>query len=138
MRRGSSLLILATVAGGCGSSAPIGEPQFPGRALEATACADTKATANAVTGKPGQLVINNRTAGERIVFQRYTVGRDRVVAVVDGQPILLSELGNASDTQAAVEALIERRLLQAEARRRGIEVTEQALSEAIEQIQTRN
>lgn len=63
---------------------------------------------------------------------------DRVVAVVDGQPILLSELGNASDTQAAVEALIERRLLQAEARRRGIEVTEQALNEAIEQIQTRN
>ena len=58
--------------------------------------------------------------------------------MVDGQPILLSELGNASDTQAAVEALIERRLLQAEARRRGIEVTEQALSEAIEQIQTRN
>ena len=37
-----------------------------------------------------------------------------------------------------MEALIERRLLQAEARRRGIEVTEQALSEAIEQIQTRN
>lgn len=63
---------------------------------------------------------------------------DRVVAIVDGQPILASELGQNSDTEAAVEQLIERRLLQAEAKRRGIEVDNQALTQAIDQIRKRN
>ena len=63
---------------------------------------------------------------------------DRVVAIVDGQPILASELGQTSDTKAAVEQLIERRLLRAEAKRRGIEVDDQALNQAITQIRQRN
>ena len=63
---------------------------------------------------------------------------DRVVAIVDGQPILASELRQAVDTKAAVEQLIERRLLQAEAKRRGIEIDDQALKQAIEQIRQRN
>ena len=63
---------------------------------------------------------------------------DRVVAVVDGQPILASELGASRDTQAAIEQLIEKRLLLAEAKRRGIEVDEAALDQAVEQIRTRN
>lgn len=63
---------------------------------------------------------------------------DRVVAIVDGQPILASELGKNNDTKAAVEQLIERRLLQAEAKRRGIEIDNQALNQAIEQIRQRN
>jgi parvulin-like peptidyl-prolyl isomerase len=63
---------------------------------------------------------------------------DRIVAVVDGQPILASELGASRDTQAAIEQLIEKRLLLAEAKRRGIEVDEAALDQAVEQIRTRN
>jgi len=63
---------------------------------------------------------------------------DRIVAVVDGQPILASELGASRDTQAAIEQLIEKRLLLAEAKRRGIEVDEAALDQAVEQIRSRN
>ena len=63
---------------------------------------------------------------------------DRIVAVVDGQPILSSELGASRDTKAAIEQLIEKRLLLAEAKRRGIEVDEAALDQAVEQIRARN
>ena len=73
-----------------------------------------------------------------LVFSGSELLVDRVVAVVDGQPILASELRGARDTQAAVEQLIEKRLLLAEAKRRGIEVNESALDQAIEQIQSRN
>ena len=63
---------------------------------------------------------------------------DRVVAVVDGRPILNSELGSGAKKQEAIEQLVERQLLQAEARRRGISVDERAMDEAIEQIRSRN
>jgi peptidyl-prolyl cis-trans isomerase SurA len=63
---------------------------------------------------------------------------DRIVAVVDGRPILASELSSASDKDDAIEQLIERQLLQAEARRRDINIDERALDEAIEQVRSRN
>jgi parvulin-like peptidyl-prolyl isomerase len=63
---------------------------------------------------------------------------DRVVAVVDGRAILASDLLGASDSQAAVEQLIDKELLQAEARRRGISVDDKALDVAIEQVRERN
>jgi parvulin-like peptidyl-prolyl isomerase len=63
---------------------------------------------------------------------------DRVVAVVDGRAILASDLMGASDSQAAIEQLIDKQLLQAEARRRGISVDDKALDMAIEQVRERN
>ena len=62
---------------------------------------------------------------------------DRVVALVDGRPILASELGGNDDPEA-VNQLIERLLLQAEARRRGIAVEDRALDDAIADVQQRN
>ncbi len=63
---------------------------------------------------------------------------DRVVAVVDGRPILASDLGGNANSAEAVEQLIERQLLQVEARRRGISIGERELDEAIEQVRSRN
>ena len=63
---------------------------------------------------------------------------DRIVAVVDGRPILASELGSGSDKDEAIERLIERQLLQTEARRRNINIDDRALDEAIEQVRSRN
>jgi len=62
---------------------------------------------------------------------------DRVVAVVDGRPILLSELGPGAPKEA-VEALIEKRLLQAEGRSRGLNVGDAEIDTAIEQVRSRN
>jgi parvulin-like peptidyl-prolyl isomerase len=62
---------------------------------------------------------------------------DRVVAIVDGRPILASELGG-EDAPEAVNRLIERLLLQAEARRRGIAVEDRALDDAIAEVRQRN
>ncbi len=63
---------------------------------------------------------------------------DRIVAVVDGRPILASDLGGNANSPEAVEQLVERQLLQAEARRRGISIGERELDEAIEQVRSRN
>jgi parvulin-like peptidyl-prolyl isomerase len=62
---------------------------------------------------------------------------DRVVAVVDGRAILASDLPANAPTDA-VDQLIQRQLLQTEARRRSITIDDQAVDQAIEDVQKRN
>lgn len=67
---------------------------------------------------------------------------DRVVAVVDGEAILASDLIPAQaqglSQKEAFERLIRDRLLTAEARARGLEVSETELEAALDRVQERN